>query len=317
MSRRLTTALSATAPRLRARPERLRRGGGHQAVPGGQRVTVTGSDPAKAPTVTVKAPLTVTKTGSQVVTDGTGAAVAKDDLVSIQAVIVNGRDGKVVNSTLGDRRRGPRPRRGRELFKSFKSELPGKKVGSRVVITSTAADAFGDTGNESSASRRTTRSSSSSTSSRPPSPSTEAEGKAVAPKAGLPTVTMNEGKPATITVPKGAKAPTKTIVQPLIEGTGPEVKKGQTVRVAYTGALLKDGSVFDSSANHPEQPYFDFPIGQGQVIKGWDNGLEGENVGSRVLLVIPPAEGYGTAGSPPKISGNDTLVFVVDILAAY
>ena len=102
-----------------------------------------------------------------------------------------------------------------------------------------------------------------------------------------------------------------------IEGTGPEVKKGQTVRVAYTGALLKDGSVFDSSASHPEQPAFDFVVGSGQVIKGWDNGLQGQKVGSRVLLVIPPAEGYGTAGSPPKISGNDTLVFVVDILAAY
>ncbi len=139
----------------------------------------------------------------------------------------------------------------------------------------------------------------------------------MAPKAGLPTVTMNPGKPATITVPKGAKAPTKTIVQPLIEGTGPEVKKGQTVRVAYTGALLKDGSVFDASASHPEQPAFDFLVGSGQVIKGWDNGLQGQKVGSRVLLVIPPAEGYGTAGSPPKISGTDTLVFVVDILAAY
>ena len=145
----------------------------------------------------------------------------------------------------------------------------------------------------------------------------EAAGKAVAPKKGLPTVTMNEGKPATITVPKGVKAPTKTVVQPLIEGKGAEVKKGQTIRVAYTGALYKDGSVFDSSASRPEQPYFEFPIGQGQVIKGWDNGLVGQKVGSRVLLVIPPADGYGEAGSPPKISGTDTLVFVVDILAAY
>ena len=144
-----------------------------------------------------------------------------------------------------------------------------------MVITSTPADAFGETGNADigvqkddpivfvvdlvSATKALKT----------------AEGKAVAPKAGLPTVTMNEGKPATIAIPKGAKAPTKTIVQPLIEGTGPEVKKGQTVRVAYTGALWKDGSVFDSSANRPEQPYFDFPIAQGQVIKGWDNGLVG------------------------------------------
>ena len=54
-----------------------------------------------------------------------------------------------------------------------------------------------------------------------------------------------------------------------------------------------------------------------QVIKAWDTELVGKTVGSRVLLVVPPADGYGAAGSPPKISGTDTLVFVVDILAAY
>jgi len=53
------------------------------------------------------------------------------------------------------------------------------------------------------------------------------------------------------------------------------------------------------------------------VIKAWDSQLVGQPVGSRVLLVVPPADGYGAAGSPPKISGTDTLVFVVDILAAY
>ena len=95
-----------------------------------------------------------------------------------------------------------------------------------------------------------------------------AEGTAVAPKKGLPTVTMNEGKPATITVPKGAKAPAKTVVQPLIQGAGAEVAKGQTVRVAYTGALCKDGSVFDSSATRPEQPYFEFPLGAGPGHQG-------------------------------------------------
>ncbi len=279
-------------------------------------VQVSGSDPEAEPEVTVDAPVAVTETESKVVTEGTGEAVAADDLVSIQAVIVNGTDGKVATSTweqgpvgldLGDE----------NLFASFRDELPGQKVGSRVIITSTPEDAFGDQGNTQLGIQKDD-----------PvvfvidvvgsSPIlTEAEGTAVPPKAGLPTVTMNEGKPATITIPKDAKAPTKTIVQPLIEGEGAEVKDGQTVRVAYTGALWKDGSVFDSSANRPEQPYFEFPLGQGQVIKGWDAGLKGQKVGSRVLLVIPPEDGYGEAGSPPSIAGDDTLVFVVDILAAY
>ena len=316
MSRRLTTALSATvlasALVLSACGEEAPTKPTSAAA---SAVTVNGSDPAKEPTVTVKAPLTVAKTESDVVVDGTGAVVAKDDLISIQAVILNGRDGKVAHSTWKTGAVGL-DLGAQDLFPSFRSQLAGKKIGSRVVITSTPADAFGETGNEAIGVKKD-------------DPVVfvvdlvgsaqalkEATGKAVPPKAGLPKVTMTAGKPATFDV-KGVKAPTKTIVQPLIVGTGNEVKKGQTVRVTYTGALLKDGSVFDSSASRPEQPYFDFPIGGQQVIKGWDTSLVGQKVGSRVLLVIPPADGYGTAGSPPKISGTDNLVFVVDILAAF
>lgn len=279
-------------------------------------VTVTGQDPKKEPTVKVTAPLTLTKTQSRVVTEGTGAPVAKDDLVSLQAVLVNGKDGKVLTSTW---KQGPvgLDLGAADLFASFKSQIPGQKIGTRMVIASTPADAYGDTGNQQlgvakddavvfvvdllSTSKVLK----------------EAQGAAVAPKAGLPTVTMNAGKPATITAPKGATPPTQTVVHPLIAGEGAAVKEGQTVRVAYTGSLYRNGEVFDSSASRPEQPYFEFPIGQGQVIKGWDSGLLGQKVGSRVLLVIPPADGYGEAGSGDKIKGTDTLVFVVDILAAY
>ncbi|WP_377642572.1 FKBP-type peptidyl-prolyl cis-trans isomerase [Oryzobacter terrae] len=295
-------------------------GCGEESASGGSAslaaVTVTGSDPAKAPTVAVDGPLKVTRTESKVVSDGDGAAVAEDDLVSVQAMIVNGRDGKVAHSTwdsgavglnLGDA----------ALFASFKSQLPGKKIGSRVLIASTPKDAFGDQGNPQL-----------SINAEDPvvfvvdlvsatKVLAEAKGTAVAPKKDLPTVTMNEGKPATITVPKGVKAPTKTVVQPLIEGDGAAVEDGQTVRVAYTGALYRNGEVFDSSASRPEQPYFEFQLGQGGVIKGWDTGLKGQKIGSRVLLVIPPADGYGAAGSGEKIKGTDTLVFVVDVLAAY
>ncbi len=86
--------------------------------------------------------------------------------------------------------------------------------------------------------------------------------------------------------------------------------------MSYTGALWKDGKNFDSSANSPEG-HFETVIGQKQVITAWDTQLVGKTVGSRMLLVVPPKDGYGAAGSPPKISGTDTLVFVVDILAAY
>ena len=93
------------------------------------------------------------------------------------------------------------------------------------------------------------------------------------------------------------------------------VEAGQTVTVQYTGVIWDTGKKFDSSWDRG-QP-IDFGIGTQQVIAGWDEGLVGQTVGSQVLLVVPPDKGYGTAGSPPKITGTDTLVFVVDILDAY
>ncbi|MGL4746014.1 MAG: FKBP-type peptidyl-prolyl cis-trans isomerase [Dermatophilaceae bacterium] len=279
-------------------------------------VKVGGTDVKKKPTVTVKSPVAVSRTESTVVTDGTGAEITKDDLVSLHAVIVKAKDGKEALSTWESGAVGV-DLSAKDLFAAFRGQIPGKKLGSRMVITSTPADAFGEQGNPDlgiakddpvvfvldlvSATKVLD----------------EATGTAVPPKAGLPTVTMNDGKPATITAPKGAKPPTKSVVQPLVQGKGAATKKGQTVRVSYTGALWRNNEVFDSSANRPEQPYFDFQLGQGSVIKGWDNGLTGQKVGSRVLLVVPPADGYGSAGSGDKIKGTDTLVFVVDILAAY
>ena len=93
------------------------------------------------------------------------------------------------------------------------------------------------------------------------------------------------------------------------------VKSSQELMVQYTGVIWRTKKVFDSSWSR-KQPYTT-EIGVGQVIKGWDTGLVGQTVGSRVLLVIPPADGYGSAGSPSAgIKGTDTLVFVVDIIAA-
>jgi peptidylprolyl isomerase len=102
--------------------------------------------------------------------------------------------------------------------------------------------------------------------------------------------------------------------QNLIEGSGTKVTEGMFLQVHYTGVLWKDGSVFDSS--WPRAQYYTFQTGTNSVIPAWDKGLVGHTVGSRVLLVVPPADGYGPDGNPPKIAGTDTLVFVVDILAA-
>jgi FKBP-type peptidyl-prolyl cis-trans isomerase len=133
---------------------------------------------------------------------------------------------------------------------------------------------------------------------------------------GLPAVgTSSPGKAPPIRIPQTGP-PATLQVQTLIRGSGPVVKKGNLLVAAYEGVIWRTGKVFDSSWKRGQPDAFE--IGTGQVIKGWDDGLVGKRVGSRVLLVVPPADGYGTQGSSEAgINGTDTLVFVVDILGTY
>ncbi len=94
-------------------------------------------------------------------------------------------------------------------------------------------------------------------------------------------------------------------------GTGAEAQIGKTVVVHYTGWLL-DGTKFDSSRDR-NQP-FSFPLGRGQVIKGWDEGVAGMKVGGKRTLVIPPDLGYGARGAGGVIGPNATLKFEVELL---
>jgi FKBP-type peptidyl-prolyl cis-trans isomerase FkpA len=94
-------------------------------------------------------------------------------------------------------------------------------------------------------------------------------------------------------------------------GTGAEAKAGQKVTVHYVGTLT-NGSKFDSSRDRGQG--FDFKLGAGQVIKGWDQGVAGMKVGGVRKLTIPPELGYGAGGYPPVIPPNSTLVFEVELL---
>jgi peptidylprolyl isomerase len=103
-------------------------------------------------------------------------------------------------------------------------------------------------------------------------------------------------------------------VYDLIKGTGPVVKSGQTIYVQYVGQIYPDGKVFDSSWSRGA---FGTKIGEQAVIKGWDQGLVGQRVGSRVVLTIPSDLGYGSNGSPDgTIKPDQPLIFAVDILFA-
>ncbi|GIJ23466.1 FKBP-type peptidyl-prolyl cis-trans isomerase [Micromonospora lutea] len=114
-----------------------------------------------------------------------------------------------------------------------------------------------------------------------------------------PTVTAGEGKL------------TKLTVTPLIEGTGPKVEAGQSITTNYVGVFYENGEEFDSSWERGQPATF--PIGVGQVIPGWDKGLVGVTVGSRVQLDIPAEDAYGDGGGGRPAG---PLRFVVDVLAA-
>ncbi len=107
-------------------------------------------------------------------------------------------------------------------------------------------------------------------------------------------------------------APGELVVEVLQEGSGPVVEAGETILCNYLGQVW-DGNVFDNSYDRG-QP-LEFQVGVGMVIAGWDQGLVGQRVGSRILLSIPSDLGYGDRGVPQAgIRGGDTLVFVTDIV---
>ena len=116
-----------------------------------------------------------------------------------------------------------------------------------------------------------------------------------------------------ITVPKG-KAPKKLVIEDIEEGAGKAAKAGDQVTVQYVGISYLNGRQFDASWDRGEP--FQFQLGAGAVIPGWDQGVEGMKVGGRRQLVIPPDLAYGPQGSPPTIGPNETLVFVIDLLSA-
>jgi peptidylprolyl isomerase len=115
-----------------------------------------------------------------------------------------------------------------------------------------------------------------------------------------------------VTVPTGAP-PKKLVIKDLKKGTGATAKKGDDVSMNYVGVAYSTGKEFDNSYDRG-QP-FDFTLGQGAVIAGWDNGIVGMKVGGRRELIIPPGQAYGAQGQPPTIKPNETLVFIVDLLA--
>ncbi len=114
-----------------------------------------------------------------------------------------------------------------------------------------------------------------------------------------------------VSPPQGS-APNKLVENDLIEGSGAAAKAGDEVTVQYVGVGFDSGKEFDASWDRGEP--FPFTLGAGEVIPGWDQGIEGMKVGGQRELIIPANLAYGSAGFPPAIAPNEALVFVVDLL---
>ena len=124
---------------------------------------------------------------------------------------------------------------------------------------------------------------------------------------------MSNTKPEVV-IPKSA-APAELVIEDLAIGQGLEAVRGKNVSVHYVGVAWSTAAEFDASWDRNEP--FEFGLGAGQVISGWDNGVAGMKIGGRRRLTIPPDMGYGSRGAGGVIKGGETLVFVVDLLNVF
>ena len=130
-------------------------------------------------------------------------------------------------------------------------------------------------------------------------------------KAPPPQASAKPAEPAPAKPAEPPPSNEKLEVKDLVVGKGKEAKAGDSVKVHYVGTL-PDGKEFDSSKKH-NQP-FEFELGAGRVIKGWDQGVAGMKIGGKRKLTVPPSLGYGARGFPPVIPPNSTLIFEVELL---
>ncbi len=260
------------------------------------------------PTVSFAAPITADSIQSRIVFEGEGNVFTGRNMIEFEFAGYNGATGELLQETDFDGKNPSPGFFGPESVPNFCSALVGAKEGSRVVAIFPPKDAHDGRGVESLGIG--------------PNDSfvfifdlsrvylEKAEGSAVSPEAGLPAVvTTPEGIPG-ITIPN-TDAPADLRIAQLVKGAGETVKSGDNVTMHYSGFLWANGTKFDSSWDRgtPAQ----FVVAQGQLIDGFLSAVVGQQVGSRVLVVIPPALGYGAQASE-TIPANSTLVFVIDIL---
>ena len=274
-------------------------------------MTVSG-DVGSDATVKFSGEVTDSTQTTKVLTEGDGDKVEQGDSLIIQTVIADGTTQKTVASSYQDHQ----PQvvtLSSQVQKIFLDALQDKTIGSRVAVFAPATTIFGPTGNAQLG-----------ISQKDPilivfdllgKPVDKPDGKHHAAPPWAPKIQKSKGVISGFDFAKAPKPDGKLHSAALYDGTGPVVKSGQTIFARYLGEVYAGKQPFDE--NFSGESPATFQIGAGKVIKGWDESLVGQRVGSEVLLQIPPKDGYGKAGSPQAhIKGTDTLYFVVDIVGA-
>ena len=279
------------------------------AAASGDLPTVTG-DFGEVPEVTVPDTDPPTDLMVEVLDEGKGRTVESGDVVVVNYLGARWEDGETFDSSFDRGPFGFGTGSGR-VIPAWDSGLVGMKAGSRVLMVAPPDQAYGDQSPGGIIEPGDTLvfvidiigvHDASETAKGEPAPTEDDS---------LPYVSITPKEPQ-IVIPQGDPV-NRLIAIPVVVGDGPKVKQGDTIVVQYKGVLWRNGKQFDASWG--SQP-FATSIGVGAVVSGWDKGLVGKTVGSRVMLVIPPKDGYGSTGSG-AIKPTDTMVFAVDILAAY
>jgi peptidylprolyl isomerase len=269
----------------------------------------------KSPTVKIKSPVATIKTTQRtLVKAGSGKVATKGTQITADFAVYNGTTGKSLSSTGFDGKTVPFTVDTNHILAGLVKTLECTRAGSRVVGVIPPSEAFGKSGSTGVGAKDSIVFVADVVTVKPaaPAPLKTATGTVEAPKAGLPTVVFDAKGEPTVTVP-ATTAPTAFQEEVLIKGKGAKVGSDANVVVNYQLVLWRTGKVVAGNDTYASgQPA---TFNTGQVVPGFKQALEGQTVGSRVLVVIPPALGYGTAGSSQAgILGTDDLIFVVDIL---
>jgi len=264
------------------------------------------------PEVTWGGDFEVDKVTSEVITEGDGEEIKSGDTVMADYWLGNAYSQEQVFSTHPTAAQLLVVEDG-TLSPVFLEAAQGHTIGSRVAVAASAEEIFGPEGNpELNVGNQDTVVAVVDLN------SLVADGPEGAEKpapAWAPKIVEKDGVPTSFDFTGTPKPAPQTQSATLIEGTGATVEKGQSIAVNYLGQVYQGKKPFDESYSKGQPAAFS--IGTGGVVPGWDKTLVGVKVGSRLVISIPPADGYGEQGNPQAgIKGTDTLFFVVDVLAA-